>query len=323
MALPAKDSDPPQGSNSTIGRPNTNPIATNPLLPSYAQTASTKPTQVASILFSTLPASPSCVWRKSTTPHSIFFNPPVGTPQEDAFWNSLLSSVPANKIIGVSFPSKQSTMHKIHLTDSTTCLDICSKGFLVNNEQFFPSQGIPTGTKILRLYLTKLPFLPCQDLEQLIKDNLAKYGIVREIGIHLRRSCFDSTGYVYIKQPPTPTTSLLPLSYKIPTSDSTHFLTMWTCMGSHCTYCCAMGHDIEACPIRPQDSCKCFTCHETGHLQNTCPQTPATESGPSKCSRKLPRTILPAQDPKTHPLPPPAPHPDSAAQSKTAKSLTS
>ncbi|OAD74373.1 CCHC-type zinc finger transcription factor [Phycomyces blakesleeanus NRRL 1555(-)] len=296
MALPVKDSDPPQGSNSTIGRPNANPIATNPPLPSYAQTASTKPTQVASILFSTLPASPS--------------------------HDSLLGSVPANKIIGVSFPSKQSTMHEMHLTDSTTCLDICSKGFLVNDERFFPSQGISTGTKTLHLYLTNLPFLPCQDLEQLIKDSLAKYGIIHEIGIYLRRSCFDSTGYAYIERPPTPTTSLLPLSYKIPTSDSTHFLATWTRMGSHCMYCHAMSHNIEACPIRPQDSRKCFTCHETGHLQNTCPQTPATESRLSKRSRKLPRTILSAQDPKTHPPPPPAPHPDSASQSKTEKPLT-
>ncbi|OAD71602.1 CCHC-type zinc finger transcription factor [Phycomyces blakesleeanus NRRL 1555(-)] len=287
----------------THGRPNTNPIATNPPLPSYAQTASTKPTQVASILFSTLPASPSHVWHESTTPHSIFFNPPIGTPQEDAFWDSLLGSM--------------------HLTDSTTCLDICSKGFLVNDERFFPSQGIHTGTKILCLYLTKLPFLPRQVLEQLIKDSLAKYGIVCEIGIHLRHSCFDSTGYAYIERPPSPTILLLPLSYKIPTSDSTHFLATWTRMGSHCTYCRAMGHNIEACPIHPQDSRKCFTCHETGHLQNTCPRTPATESGPSKRSWKLPRTILSAQDPKTHPPPPPAPHPDSAAQSKTAKPLTS
>ncbi|OAD65395.1 CCHC-type zinc finger transcription factor [Phycomyces blakesleeanus NRRL 1555(-)] len=277
---------------------------------------------ITSILFSTLPASPSHVWRKSTTPHSIFFNPPVGTPQEDAFWDSLLGSVPANKIIGVSFPFKQSTMHEMHLTDSTTCLDICSKGFLVNNEWFFPSQGIPTGTKILRLYLTKLPFLPRQDLEQLIKNSLVKYGIVHEIGIYLCHSCFDSTGYAYVKRPPTPTTSLLPLLYKIPTSDSTHFLAMWTRMGSHCTYCRAMGHDIKACPIRPQDSRKCFTCHKTSHLQNTCPRTPTTEFRPSKCSRKLPRTILSAQDPKTHLPPPPASHPDSAAQSKMANPLT-
>ncbi|KAI9030058.1 hypothetical protein CLU79DRAFT_716081 [Phycomyces nitens] len=48
--------------------------------------------------------------------------------------------------------------------------------------------------KILRLYLTKLPFLARPILTQLLQESLFRYGIVRELGIYLRQNYFDNTG---------------------------------------------------------------------------------------------------------------------------------
>ncbi|KAI9013753.1 hypothetical protein CLU79DRAFT_890430, partial [Phycomyces nitens] len=160
----------------------------------------------------------------------------------------------------------------MHFTNSTTCMDICSKGLSVGGQTYFPCPGIAPGAKMLRLFLTQLPFRPRLELEQTIKTALAAYGSVREVGMHFRSGYFDGTGYAYLEQPPNPDTNLAKLSFKIPYEDDRYFLGTWKQMGLHCNYCKAMGHDIDNCPERPNDSRRCFTCDQTGHLRRACPR---------------------------------------------------
>ncbi|OAD67623.1 hypothetical protein PHYBLDRAFT_173955 [Phycomyces blakesleeanus NRRL 1555(-)] len=267
MALPAKVPDPPIGSTTTLGQANittpqpstTTSTTTNTRSYLDVATATPAPGQVPVVLFSNLPTSTDRVWRKSTSCHSVFFTPPTDSTLTSEFWTALRASVPMACTLGISFTHRQLLIHELHLTNSTICTKLCSKGFLVGGQTYFPSMGIAPGTKILRISLSQLPYLPSPMLEEAIKTALAAYGTIREVGLHLRDNFFDGTG-------------------------------TWKQMGIHCNYCKVMGHAIENCPDRPKDSRCCFTCDQTSHLQHACPRAPPTDASSSKRPRKVPTT---------------------------------
>ncbi|KAI9033713.1 hypothetical protein CLU79DRAFT_8482 [Phycomyces nitens] len=163
----------------------------------------------------------------------------------------------------------------IHLTDSDTCIDLCTQGFSFNNSTFHPTLGMHKGTKIMRLFLTKLPATPRPILASQLISILFNFGTVRELGHNTLCVFPNSTGYAYLEPPPNSDRSLARISYKIPYDDHySFFLATWTRMGAHCTYCKAMGHGSESCTVRPTDSHHCYTCGEMCYeLVTNCPKT--------------------------------------------------
>ncbi|OAD74256.1 hypothetical protein PHYBLDRAFT_167677 [Phycomyces blakesleeanus NRRL 1555(-)] len=203
----------------------------------------------------------------------------------------------------MSFPKKKPLIHEMHLTSSAICTDICTKGFPVGDQTYFPSMGIAPGTTILRISLTQLPFLPRPLLEETIKTALAAYGTVREVGLHLRSGFFDGSGFAYLERPLRPDLTLAKLSYKIPYNGGLCFLGTWKQMGHHCNYCKDMGHDIENYPEHPKDSRRCFTCDQTDHLQPVHPKAPPVDVSSFKKTRKVTAKLESrAQPPKTTPV---------------------
>ncbi|OAD72136.1 hypothetical protein PHYBLDRAFT_71277 [Phycomyces blakesleeanus NRRL 1555(-)] len=267
MALPAKVPDPPIGSTTTLGQANiTTPqpsttTSTTTSTRSYLDvaTATPAPSQVPVVLFSNLPTSTDRVWHKNTSRHSVFFTPPTDSTLTSEFWTALRASVPTACTLGISFAHRQLLIHELHLTNSTICTELCSKGFLVGGQTA-------------------------------IKTALAAYGTIREVGLHFRVNFFDVTGFAYLERPPNPDATLAKLSYKIPYDGDLYFLGTWKQMGIHCNYCKVMGHAIENCPDRPKDSRCCFTRDQTGHLQHACPRAPPTDASSSKRPRKVPTT---------------------------------
>ncbi|OAD73787.1 hypothetical protein PHYBLDRAFT_145257 [Phycomyces blakesleeanus NRRL 1555(-)] len=241
MALPAKVPDPPIGSTTTLGQANittpqpstTTSTTTNTRSYLDVATATPAPGQVPVVLFSNLPTSTDRVWRESTSRHSVFFTPPTDSTLTSEFWTALRASVPTACTLGISFAHRQPLIHELHLTNSTICTELCSKGFLVGGQTYFPSMGIAPGTKILRISLSQLPYLPSPLLEEAIKTALAAYGTVREVGLHLRANFFDGTGFAYLERPPNPDATLAKLSYKIPYDGDLYFLGTWKQMGIH------------------------------------------------------------------------------------------
>ncbi|KAI9027239.1 hypothetical protein CLU79DRAFT_740951 [Phycomyces nitens] len=245
MALSAKVSDPLDGSTSLLGQDQPTLTKTPTATPiSHSAAASPVPqsTKTSTIIFSSLPKAFNHTWRQSTSSHSVFFTPPPDSSSLVAsFWAALTKAIPADKVIQVSFPNRHHSIHELHLTDSDICSDLCSKGFPFDNSTFYTSPGVPKGTKILYLSLTKLPFLPQPILTPLLKDALSRYGTVRELGLGLQRNYFDGTGYAYIERVSNPTTPLLQLSRKMPISETAHFFATWKQIGVHYTYCQAIG----------------------------------------------------------------------------------
>ncbi|OAD68277.1 hypothetical protein PHYBLDRAFT_173283 [Phycomyces blakesleeanus NRRL 1555(-)] len=207
MALPAKLSDLPIGSTTTLGQANittpqpstTTSTTTNTRSYLDVATATPAPSQVPVVLFSNLPTSTNCVWYKSTSHHSVFFTPPTDSTLTSEFWTALRASVPTAFTLGISLPHCQLLMHELHLTNSTICTKLCSKGFLVGGQTYFPSMGIAPGTKILHISVSQLSYLPSPLLEEAIKTALAAYGTVRKVGLHLHANFFDGTGFAYLE----------------------------------------------------------------------------------------------------------------------------
>ncbi|KAI9023666.1 hypothetical protein CLU79DRAFT_834495 [Phycomyces nitens] len=112
--------------------------------------------------------------------------------------DQVLCEIPEEYSLGVTFPTKPPFIHEMHMSNSFICANICTKGFLVGDSMYFPSQGISKGTQLLRIYLTQLPFIPRSEFEQTIKTALSTYGVVRKIGLNLRLDFFDGTGFTYI-----------------------------------------------------------------------------------------------------------------------------
>ncbi|OAD79008.1 hypothetical protein PHYBLDRAFT_164098 [Phycomyces blakesleeanus NRRL 1555(-)] len=189
LALPAKVLDPPIGFTTTLGQANittpqpstTTSTTTNTRSYLDVATATPAPGQVPVVLFSNLPTSTDCVWHESISCHSVFFTPPTDSTLTSEFWTALRASVPTACTLGIPFAHRQLLIHELHLTNSTICTKLCSKGFLVGGQTYFPSMGIAPGTKILHISLSQLPYLPSPLLEEAIKTALAAYGTIHKV----------------------------------------------------------------------------------------------------------------------------------------------
>ncbi|OAD67877.1 CCHC-type zinc finger transcription factor [Phycomyces blakesleeanus NRRL 1555(-)] len=282
MALPAKVPNPPNGSTTTLSQPNTSTSQTSATTPSTptprsyldVATAASKPVQIAFAA-------------KIPPLTRFFFTSPAAPTLTDEFWTALRANVPEECTLGVLFPNKQPLIHEIPLTSSAISTDICTKGFPVGSQTYFPYMGIAPGTKNLCIFLAQLPFLPRPLLQEAIETALAAYGTVREYGLDLRY--WFCLLLLTLNNHLTP----MPLLPNFHTRSRT-----WKQMGLHCKYFKAMEHDIENCPERPKDSRRCFTCYQTGHLQHACPRAPPVDAISSKKPRKIP------VKPVSHPQPP-------------------
>ncbi|OAD75663.1 hypothetical protein PHYBLDRAFT_166892 [Phycomyces blakesleeanus NRRL 1555(-)] len=272
MALSTNTLEPPGVKNpSTTGSSPPLPTSFTPISPSSTPLYSQVATQNAlpllkkqpHVIFSSTNNTTPCTWRVGSSKFSVFFTiPPKSSPKFDPFWRALLSAYPCEVNMGITLGSRSSP-------DTF-------------GDSSFPAQpAVPIGTIVRRVFLTKLPRVPYHDLATQLAKCMSPFGKVREIAIHESYGFFDGSGYVVLANTPTNDVPSDSLTYQIAYNDTQKILGKWPSMGSHCTYCKEMGHDVAKCTKRPAKTRMRFGYNKTGHLQANCPYI----TDPSKTSK--------------------------------------
>ncbi|OAD66677.1 CCHC-type zinc finger transcription factor [Phycomyces blakesleeanus NRRL 1555(-)] len=292
MALSTNTPEPPGVKNpSTTGSSPPLPTSFTPISPSSTPLYSQVATQNAlpllekqpHVIFSSTNNTTSRTWRVGSSKFSVFFTvPPKSSPKFDPFWRALLSAYPREVNMGITLGSRSSPdTCELHLPTSADCERACSQPLVVGDSSFPAQPAVPIGTIVRRVFLTKLPRVPYHDLATQLAKCMSPFGKVREIAIHESYGFFDGSGYVVLANTPTDDVPSDSLTYQIAYDDTQKILGKWPSMGSHCTYCKEMGHDVAKCTKRPAETRTCFGCNKTGHLQANCPYI----TDPSKTSK--------------------------------------
>ncbi|OAD67431.1 CCHC-type zinc finger transcription factor [Phycomyces blakesleeanus NRRL 1555(-)] len=292
MALSTNTPEPPGVKNpSTTGSSPPLPTSFTPISPSSTPLYSQVATQNAlpllekqpHVIFSSTNNTTPRTWRVGSSKFSVFFTvPPKSSPKCDPFWRALLSAYPREVNMGITLGSRSSPdTCELHLPTSADCERACSQPLVVGDSSFPAQPAVPIGTIVRRVFLTKLPRVPYHDLATQLAKCMSPFGKVREIAIHESYGFFDGSGYVVLANTPTDDVPSDSLTYQIAYDDTQKILGKWPSMGSHCTYCKEMGHDVAKCTKRPAETRTCFGCNKTGHLQANCPYI----TDPSKTSK--------------------------------------
>ncbi|OAD66903.1 CCHC-type zinc finger transcription factor [Phycomyces blakesleeanus NRRL 1555(-)] len=235
------------------------------------------------VIFSSVNNIISRIWRIGFSKFSVFFTiPPKASPKFDPFWRTLLSAYSHEVYMGITLGSRSSSdTCELHLPTIADCKQVCSQPLVVGNLFFLTQAAVPIGTIVCRVFLTKLPRVPYYDLATQLAKCMSLFGKVRKIAIHESYGFFDGSGYVVLANTLTNDVPSDSLTYQIAYDDTQKILGKWPSMGSHCTYCKEMGHDVAKCTKRPAETRTCFGCNKTGHLQANCPYI----TDPSKTSK--------------------------------------
>ncbi|OAD69153.1 CCHC-type zinc finger transcription factor [Phycomyces blakesleeanus NRRL 1555(-)] len=292
MALSTNTPEPPGVKNpSTTG--SSPPLATSftpispTLTPLYSQVATQNAPPLTEkqphVIFSSTNNTTPRTWRVGSSKFSVFFTaPPKTSPNFDPFWRALLAAYPREVNMGITLGSRSSPdTCELHLATSADCERACSHPLVVGVSSFPAQPAVPIGTIVRRVFLTKLPRVPYPELATQLTKCMSPFGKVREIAVHETYGFFDGSGYVVLANTPTDEVPSDSLTYQIAYDATQKILGKWPSMGSHCTYCKEMGHEVTQCTKRPAETRTCFGCNKIGHLQANCPHS----SDPSKTSK--------------------------------------
>ncbi|OAD65208.1 hypothetical protein PHYBLDRAFT_153686 [Phycomyces blakesleeanus NRRL 1555(-)] len=265
---------------STTGSSSPLPTLFTPISPSSTPLYSQVATQNAlpllekqpHVIFSSMNNTTPHTWHVESSKFSVFFTiPPKSSPKFDPFWRALLSAYPCEVNMGITLGSRSSPdICELHLPTSADCEQACSQPLVVGDSSFPAQPAVPIGTIVRHVFLTKLPCVPYHNLATQLAKCMSPFGKVREIAIHESYGFFDGSGYVVLANTPTNDVSSDSLTYQIAYDNMQKILGKWPSMGSHCTYCKEMGHDVAKCTKRPAKTRTCFGGNKTSHLQANC-----------------------------------------------------
>ncbi|KAG2194342.1 hypothetical protein INT47_011509 [Mucor saturninus] len=145
------------------------------------------------------------------------------------------------------------------------------------DKKFYATPAVPQDNIILKVHLSKLPFLPVADLHATLVDNFSRFGNVRDVTIYLddeSKTAFCGNGAIFLDRSIDPTNPKAwdKLTYKIDLGNQSFCLGKWAKMESHCVYCKQMGHTRKDCQEIPTISKTCCLCDRRGHLARHCPR---------------------------------------------------
>jgi hypothetical protein len=180
------------------------------------------------------------------------------------------------------------------------------KGFTLADGSFVKGfESYSADSKIIKIELEKLPFLPSRLLKKEMNDRMSRFGQVLDLGIKKSSGCYTGSGYATIDISPKPNQNspYEPLDHIIlwdteEGADIRHVHLQWNDMPDFCRICHASDHCRADCP-KLKEYLKCHNCNQRGHLIRDCPRNNQIDiiTSPSKK-----RTVLNKKERKV-PLP--------------------
>ncbi|CAO3593782.1 unnamed protein product [Absidia cylindrospora] len=141
-----------------------------------------------------------------------------------------------------------------------------------------PTEALPSSATVVKLSLSRMPFLAQYQIQEGLTETLSKYGRIYDIGIITDpiSKMFLGSGYAVLD---TSTVTNTPLTHTLPWPGLPNgFHAVWENMPQYCKYCHQDGHIRDACPTaRPLRLC--FSCNKPGHIAANCRRP--TKSSPS------------------------------------------
>ncbi|CAO3588798.1 unnamed protein product [Absidia cylindrospora] len=141
-----------------------------------------------------------------------------------------------------------------------------------------PTEALPSSATVVKLSLSRMPFLAQYQIQEGLTESLSKYGRIYDIGIITDpiSKMFLGSGYAVLD---TSTVTNTPLTHTLPWPGLPNgFHAVWENMPQYCKYCHQDGHIRDACPTaRPLRLC--FSCTKPGHIAANCRRP--TKSSPS------------------------------------------
>ncbi|KAI9469778.1 MAG: hypothetical protein EXX96DRAFT_612288 [Benjaminiella poitrasii] len=232
--------------------------------------------------------------------HSVCYQVPKKniSPLHSALAVQLRELFPIGVGLGLtSSDDANGTNIEIALGTKADCDAAIASPVVIKDLKFHASPAVHSDQVLLRINLTKLPIWNLDKLRNSLLNNLARYGVVREITIYLDdwSSCwFTGNGHVYVERPNQNDKSFEDLSYKIPFKDGNTFcLGTWSLMGEHCVYC----------TVASTEKRRCYQCGNSGHIARNCFRAKSDDTTSSK-RRREPRPSNKTPDPTLPHSPP-------------------
>ncbi|KAG2199306.1 hypothetical protein INT47_012940 [Mucor saturninus] len=148
----------------------------------------------------------------------------------------------------------QGKIIEVILNNQSAVEDAVNTPILIGlDKKFYATPAVPQDNIILKVHLSKLPFLPVADLHATLVDNFSRFGNVRDVTIYLddeSKTAFCGNGAIFLDRSIDPTSPKAwdKLTYKIDLGNQSFCLGKWAKMESHCVYCKQMGHTPRHCP---------------------------------------------------------------------------
>ncbi|KAG2198728.1 hypothetical protein INT47_005413 [Mucor saturninus] len=173
----------------------------------------------------------------------------------------------------------QGKIIEVILNDQAAVDDAVNTPIVIGNDRkFHATPAVPQDNIILKVHLSKLPFLPVADLHATLVDNFSRFGNVRDVTIYLddeSNTAFCGNGAIFLDRSIDHANPKAwdKLTYKIDLGSKSFCLGKWAKMEPHCVYCKQMGHTRKDCQEIPTISKTCYLCDRRGHLARHCPRS--------------------------------------------------
>ncbi|SAL96024.1 hypothetical protein, partial, partial [Absidia glauca] len=244
----------------------------------------------------------SHAWRTGRNPGSFFLD--ISTRKEgDSIINRLLLSQYSACRGASAFKEGSRRLYEVNIDpkDGTQTFEFKHNGLLFpDGVRIVPTRALPSSNSIVKLRLSRMPFLFPAELEQGLSDTLSQYGAVLDIGINTdpHSGMFMGSGYAVLD---TATDNELDpemggfktLTHTLPwPSLDCGFRADWVNMPEYCRYCHEDGHTRPSCPTaRPLRLC--YECNKPGHVAAQCSSRSTQDPKPSPA----PKSVSSSQSP--------------------------
>ncbi|KAG0174639.1 adenyl-nucleotide exchange factor sse1 [Apophysomyces sp. BC1015] len=215
-------------------------------------------------------------WRTGRSPGSVFFDITLCGGRLKEVLKEIATEYPS-AVGGTTHKDGPQLLAEINFDEDDTVsrTQACTVGIEYKGTRILATEALQHEPQIVRLNLSGLPFLKADKLQPELRDSLAIYGRILDIGIS-RDAEFDlfmGDGYAILdRYQPEGQQPFADIKHHIRWTKSTNFFyATWKNMPLHCMFCHEQGHVRSDCPQRPVNRVFCYNCGEKGHTNNKCP----------------------------------------------------
>jgi hypothetical protein len=167
---------------------------------------------------------------------------------------------------------------EVYISKNQDKQELLKKGlyFKDSNLTVYPCEALTDSAKILNVKLSHLPLLPNEDVFAGLKQSLAIFGNILDIGITVEPNTgfFMGTGFAVLNiHQDQQENNFQTLSHQLSWCESQveFFHCTWSNMPVWCRYCHQEGHTKFECSLS-KARILCYNCHQQGHRSFECPR---------------------------------------------------